>query len=223
MTLLTVNPQDVFTVRTIKRFNEQRWANSFELMYTGSATMADPVQVFNDVLYAIADAEADLLLNRFTLERAVLGTIERDSRPYDPETFISLAIEIAGRRTVPFPQTVLPLHTCVLVKKAVQTGRQGNLLLRGLLHTGNGSMDIDGFTLDPPTVSLIENRLNNLAQFLEAQFSLRLCLIGFRPNGTFTPARMVRNLEVRARATIKALNNKYFDKGNGNDSGGSTA
>ena len=221
MTLANVDPGDAFTVRTIKRYNEQRWANVLELVYVGANSMTMPVTTLTDVLNLIADTEADLLLDPFTVERVLLSTVEPDGRPYNPFTFISLAVELQGRRSVPIGQRPLPLTNCVLVKKTVSTGRQGNILMRGLLHTGDGTLGIAGFTMTQQVADTIENRLNQLRDTLIGQFTLTTCLATVRPDGTLLPPRLTGPFEVRRITTTKKLNNKYFDKGNSSQGGGS--
>lgn len=220
MTLLEVNPGDSFSIRTIKRYNEKRWANVYEVTYLGNSPMADPVSKMTQVLTFIANTEADLLLTPYTVERATLSTLAVDSKPYNPDTFISLGVELTGRRQIPLGQKPLPLTTCILVKKRVPTGRQGNLLYRGLIHTGDGSLGVAGFQVLDQVASSIENRLTQVRAFLLDQYTLGLCLVALKPDGQPTQPRLVTALEVRQLTTVKKLNNKYFNRSSSSQGGG---
>lgn len=213
MTLTTVSPGDGISVRVIKSFNTFKWANTYEFQYIDDQPLVDPAQLFQNVGSVLATRESALLLDLYRVERIVFSTVERDGVPYNPLTFVVLDFNLQGQRPIPIAQRPLPLTTCMLVKKRVDFGRQGNILYRGCLHTGDGSMDSEGFVLNNGRVTTVNLELNTMLDDLKNNYSLQMALITVNTANQITDARPVNELLVRPVTTIKKLNNKYFDKG----------
>lgn len=214
--LTSLSQNSLLAARAFKRIGEAVWVNTYELRYAGATTPSDVYQYLNDVADAIRDAELAIHSNKVTLDRVIISSVEPDSIPYDPETFAVFSYNqtCTGITGV---HTLLPLSFCVLVKKIVQFGRNGNILYRGALATTSGQMDSKGFLLGSDTIVRIQGAVGSLINALQ-QLNTVLALVKLTDSGAVDNVRTVVGASVRPVTTTKKLYNRYFDIGN--DTGG---
>lgn len=185
-----------------------RWANTYEFASVDEGGPdAVGVQAILDGLVLYAQG---LLRANFLVERIDLSSIAEDGKPYDTTTFLSRTVMVRG--AVLASETLLPLFNCLLVKKSVEEGREGSLLLRGLLTE-------EDIVSDPLTgaVSLVSREtLDNLVvlaynDLYDACAGIAIPSLVTAVGGVVSNSRAITRLFVKG-VTAKKLNNKYFDR-----------
>lgn len=127
-----------------------RWRNTYEAFYDGDDP---PVSSWiMDLATALLEFEQLIHLTGVQFVQTTISTYAEDSRPYDPESFITIphSADTVGARTIGQSQP-LDLTAAFYVRRQVPTGRQGKLFYRGVL----GENDVEA-----PAGSL---RLSNVA------------------------------------------------------------
>lgn len=217
--LTSIQSGTLFSARTFKRLGQTVWANTYELIFNGATPPTDVYQYLQQIAGVIALAEANIHSANIILDRVVISSVEPDSVPYNPETFAVFTYNIQCDGFVP-ALPILPLTFCVLVKKAVQFGRSGNLLYRGATPTTGGTLNSQGFTLNTDNINRIQNALNTMLNQLQL-LDAALAMVKLSDTGAVDNVRVVTGVTVRPVATSKKLYNRYFDIGN--NQGGNTA
>lgn len=123
---------DLFVMRIIKSHVNNpadKWANSYEFRATDVGTESVLLQMA-EILIAFEKENHFELVN---FERFTLSTWEEDSKPYDPEVFISSTISGVGG--VAAAAGVLSLETCLNVTRVAAFGRYGHIFWRGALDS----------------------------------------------------------------------------------------
>lgn len=207
--LTQIGEGTVFSVRTFKRVGNLVWANTYELVYDSATPPQSPSSYLEAIGGIIADAEVAIHNQFVTLDRVVISSIERDSTPYNPYTFVVIPKNLTCTGSTG-TRTPLPLTICVLVKKKVLFGRSGNILYRGALVTDSGVMTQEGFKIGLGDKSRIETSLNSMLTNLEA-FDTALALVKLSDTGAVEDVRKVTEVEVRELTTSKKLYNRYYD------------
>lgn len=190
-----------------------RWANTWEFDSSGltGGLLVDAPSVAT----AMVTFHQTMLLSNFYVESVTVSTAAEDGQPYNPDTFYSLTAMVRGTLgTLGGEVDVLPLVNCLHLKKAVNGGREGNLLLRGFLTEA----DIQS---DPLTGAITLVAASGIPAHADAAWTefLGLCeSAGAKPAlfksvaGNVSQVRLVEGLLVKG-VTAKKVNNKYFDKG----------
>ncbi len=131
MTVASFTSGDAFTFRVLKHLAtnpENVWANSYEFIATDAGGTAE--------LFALGDAlvafERELHSVQVAFDRYIVSTWEADSVPYDPETFVSVPLDVIGV-LVSLGNDLVPLGEAWRVNRQAATGRFGNLFFRGSL------------------------------------------------------------------------------------------
>lgn len=220
------NLTDNFTARIVQRANTAgvpvRWANTHELNgvgITGDA-FVDPVLVAD----ALAAFHQKLLLPGFLVESVVLSSFAPDGSPYNPDTFFSRTYMLRGSRVpaeAPNPvTTALPIVNTLMVKKLVESGREGTMLLRGFLSEGDVQSDALTGAVTLTEAASIATVIQSAWTALEEGFdgAVVMALLGGTGSSP-TTTRVVSGLRVKS-VSSKKLNNKYFDKAPSNGFGG---
>jgi hypothetical protein len=88
-----------------------------------------PLNVEN-LVDALVLFEKGMARSTVEFDRAVVSTWTEEPGGYDPDQFV--VFDLAGFGSVA-PANDLPLEACLLVRREVQSGRQGRLFLRGYL------------------------------------------------------------------------------------------
>jgi hypothetical protein len=81
---------------------------------------------------AVVGFEALLTRNTVQFDRAVVSTWAEEAGGYDPEQFVSYSLGELGQQAGGTAD--LPLEACLLVRREVNSGRQGRLFVRGSLE-----------------------------------------------------------------------------------------
>jgi len=130
MSVLDFVGGDKFVLRIFKHHEnnpDNLWSNSYEFEAaeegdgTGLLEMATAFVAFEKAIHMVA-----IDFDRFTI-----STWEADSVPYDPESFISVAI--TGSGAVGEVNGMLPINQCIAVARVAASGRFGHLFYRGAL------------------------------------------------------------------------------------------
>ena len=207
---------DNFSARVVMRAETAagpvRWANVHELRGTGWT--GDLFVYQEGVVDALVAFHRSLLMTTFIVEQVTLSSSAEDSKPYNPETLYAKTVMLAGTRTgQSFDVTVLPLTNCFLVKRHSDTGREGNILLRGYLV----EQDIAS---DPMTGATYMPDLHSHGQLIAGYWDTLKAALGAAntemvmakvEGGVTSQVRPVTALIAKGH-TSKKLNNKYFDK-----------
>ncbi len=213
MTLEIISPGEVYTVRVIKRSGAIYWANGYEVQYDAQTTSPDASGTIVDLANAVVELERELHLTTTTIDRVVISTIQPDGVPYNPLTFAVVNVNLPGQRTIPIGQSPMPLNNCLLVKRRATLGRSGNLLYRGVLRTGDGTIGPEGMVVNGDTLSDFQSALGDFLGDLAA-IGFRLVLARMDQSGAIENVRLVTELVPRALTTVKKLYNRYFDIAN---------
>jgi hypothetical protein len=208
-----LDQDEVLTVRTYKTVPGAQiaWANTYELIVDDPSQDVNEVTTkLNNLRNAFVTLERGLLNVSYTLDRIIISSYVADSQPYDPFTFVSYTVSLPGQFSSP-GNPLVPLQLCVLAKRLVGFGRQGNILYRGIVTRNETTVTPTGTVISAARVTAIETALNN---FLNAIRQLGFDLVMARgvqqvEVGTL---RRVTGLEVKQDMRFKKLNNRYFDK-----------
>jgi hypothetical protein len=126
--LVTPVNGDVFTVHVIKHLKANpllEWSNTydFKVLDATSGTL------FTDAVEGCLAFEVGITLNTVHFSEVRLSTFLPDSKPYNPEAFMSIAQDVDG--TVAPTADVLPIGYAWLIERLTSVGRVGKLFLRG--------------------------------------------------------------------------------------------
>lgn len=130
MSVLSYDAADLFVIRTIKSLQTNpanKWANSYEFR---AKTPGSEDELLN-LGTILINFEARLARDVVNFDRILISTWSPDSRPYDPETFISSTVTAVGE--VDTAGTELGLNNCMSVARMASSGRFGHLFYRGYL------------------------------------------------------------------------------------------
>jgi hypothetical protein len=84
---------------------------------------------------ALVSFESQLTRNTVQFDRAIVSTWVEEAGGYDPDQFVSYSLGELGQ--APGGTADLPLEACLLIRREVNSGRQGRLFLRGHLEEGD--------------------------------------------------------------------------------------
>lgn len=145
---------DAFTIRIVKYHQnnpDRRWANNYEAVGMAAGTEAD-LLAFGLVLVAF---ERQLHWSQVLFAQLSISTWQPDSKPYNPEAFISTPLTGAGARDGS-GGGLEPLNVCLNVQRVCAFGRFGHIFYRGAL--GEGEVDA------PAGKAILSNRASNQTQ-----------------------------------------------------------
>jgi hypothetical protein len=195
-----------------------RWVNTHEFDTTGitGGLMLYPVALGA----AVVQFHRSLLMTNFYVEGVTVSTYADDGAPYNPDTFYARTVLLRGLRSAGTNNTaVLPLTNTVLIKRMVDTGREGSMLLRGMLTEA----DIQS---DPLTGSVTFTDLGTLTDNLSQAYTAMataahdagadMALLS-GPDGA--TSRLVVGLKLKGISS-KQLRNKRTMAGSGGGLGG---
>jgi hypothetical protein len=206
MTVTNIAQGELFTVRIYKRYGSLFWANNYEVRASQDAPFAQTA--ISDLVDRIVALERQLHIPQVAFDRAVVSTYVRDSVPYNPEAFTTIAISGQGTNDLGQGEPV-SLEHCLFVRRVTQAGRPGKLLYRGCLTEG-GVTTIDlRAHITPGFVTTLQGRLNSwFAAFLQ-QPLWRLVLAS---GDEQLNVREVQGLVLSPKITLKQVGNAYFDR-----------
>jgi len=128
--VLSIAEEDKFIIRTVKTHianPADEWANSYEFVSTAAQ---DETSLFA-LMEIVAEFEKHIHLATVELIRVSASTWVPDSKPYNPETFISITASGVGDN--PDSSAPIGLSNCLAVARVAASGRFGHLFFRGVL------------------------------------------------------------------------------------------
>jgi hypothetical protein len=206
MTVTNITNGELFTVRVYKNFGALLWANNYEFRATQDVPFAQTAII--DLVNQLTNLERPLYPNYIRLDRAVVSTYQPDSRPYNPETFTTLSINLPGTAT--FSSDAMPIEYCIFVRRVTASGRPGKLLYRGALQESDvGTLGLRA-VISASRVNALQTQFSQwYASFLSGQIPFELVMIGGQEN---INVRVVQGLAVVERVVLKQFGNAYFDR-----------
>ncbi len=130
MSVLTFAVNDLFVARIKKNHvsNPSRsWQNSYEFVANSAGSLSDLAAMADTLL----NFEAQIH-NTFThFEQVTVSTWAADSKPYDPDAFLTLPVSLNGLRDT--TGELEPLNVCWSVSRSAFSGRAGHVFFRGVL------------------------------------------------------------------------------------------
>jgi hypothetical protein len=152
--------------------------------------------------------ERGIHLQWVTIDRAVVSTYQPDSRPYNPDSFLTIPInQPASQQAV---GEVLPLELCIYVRKNVASGRFGKNYYRAAITES-------GLQSDSFRPLLTDSQRNNFQNFVNnwvanGALGTGWELVMAKGEPTPTNVRTVTGLTVEKRVVVKQVGNRYFDR-----------
>lgn len=203
-----------FSVRVIMKQDAVipvRWANTHELSTNVGGITFGGWEAFAE---AVRDFHRFLLVPDYKVERVIISTLAEDGAPYNPSNLAVFEYNVAGLRTSGGTSDVYDLRTVLHLKRDVDFGREGNLLLRGFLKESDVTT-VGGTTRlnDIPAVQLeVDAAINDttMQNYIGAgagDIQLYMITTGLVNN----TERAVNGFTVHG-ITSKKLNNKYFNR-----------
>lgn len=122
---------DKFVIRIRKYLTtnpDNRWVNSYEFRAVASGDEGDLLVLG----LALVSYEQWIHYETVAFDSLLISTWAEDSKPYDPEAFISSPLTGIGLR-VPDTEDLLGLSNCIDVRRFAATGRYGHIFYRGSL------------------------------------------------------------------------------------------
>jgi len=133
MSVLDFGVDSRFIFRLIKYLHtnpSNKWANSYEFR----SNAAGDTTALESLASALVLFEQGLHLPSVGFDHVLVSTWEADSKPYDPDTFLSIPQTVSGTNSA--GGTPEPLDMCLSVRRIPSSGRFGHLFYRGALEEG---------------------------------------------------------------------------------------
>jgi hypothetical protein len=184
-----------------------RWFNTWELRAISDGDIA----LLEGFASAMVGFHSSISYNYVYVDEVTISSWEPDSHPYNPLGFATVVYNQIGLTSVGFGSPV-SLRNTLFCKRAVQTGLQGKLFLRGALVQselayGDGEWQLE----DPADVNTrVQNAItvNGIEEYMMGLggTGFALCMMG---EGGET--RFLSGLQAVGTSDVK-LNHKYFDR-----------
>jgi len=151
---------DLFVVRIVKRLAtnpDNKWANSYELQAHVAGSESDLLGLAMNLL----TFEKHLHFPAVQFVQILVSTWLPDSKPYNPESFISSPLATIGTRTP--SSDPLPLSTTLAVTRVCPTGRFGHIFYRGALEEADQNAPAGKAILSTPSawVTIISDAIGD--------------------------------------------------------------
>jgi hypothetical protein len=162
---------------------------------------------------AVVGFEVGMTRDSIQFDRAVVSTWVEEPGGYDPSQFVTFALSDTG--SAAGSTSDLPLEACLLVRREVNSGRQGRLFLRGYLNESDVQSVAGVWKLTDPTEaqdSLDAAVSTGLASYIGAAATeFAMVLHGPNKAGTLY-TRRVEGL-VAAGVTWASRSRKHYNRG----------
>jgi uncharacterized protein (DUF3820 family) len=209
MTVSNITNGEIFTVRLYKRSAGLVWGNNYEVRATQDVPLAQTAII--DLVNRLVQLEAPIHRPEVVIDRAVVSTYARDSRPYNPDAFTSIPVNTPGTNSGGGDS--LPVEYCLFVRRSVPTGRVGKLLYRGTLS--EAAVTVEGLraVLAPTFRDAFQSSINTWwgTKWQVGANPFELVMASGDEN---IQVRVVQALAVSNRIVIKQWGNAYFDRSN---------
>lgn len=182
------------------------WSNTYEIVSDTEQTLASAITAMQDLV----KFERAFHTGYAVFKRAIISTWTPDSKPYNPNSFVSVPLQQGGSRDIVNAE-LAPLHMCLKVSFQVNTGRQGYRLYRGCLTEGDFN--------SPAGLPVLINGSTPSSMVIGSQVNLTGLFGGGASPWTLVlhSATHTRDVVMVAPAgiTMKKFNNRYFDRTGG--------
>ena len=131
MTVSAFVADDRFIYRITKYLStnpSNKWANSYEFVASAVGGETELLQVAE----VLVDFEAEFHLSQVVFDRVLVSTWEEDSKPYDPDVFISSTLTATGG--IAGGGQLQALDTCLSLARIASSGRFGHIFYRACLE-----------------------------------------------------------------------------------------
>lgn len=202
--------QGVFFILRIFKFwltnPALRWVNNYELVSTQAGGLPELIAAANKV-YTL---ERLCHLQVTAFDRFSIGTWTPDSVPYNPNAFVTYGINTIGQRAG--SGDAAPAETAVMIRKGMQTGRQGRAFWRGCLVepdlAASGGLPVFATSLFANTFIQAKTTSAIAGMFLGGADPIHLCSLT-RTGDYF---REVTDMNVDRVLNVN-MNHRYYDQG----------
>jgi hypothetical protein len=210
MSVATYSDGDLFIMRVIKSHVNNpmlKWANSYEFRAAAAGSEDELLTLGTELV----NFEAAIHLNIVNFDRLIISTWVRDSKPYNPDSFISTSLSAVG--TQAHAAEAVALNQCLVVTRQCATGRFGHIFYRGVLEEGTVSAPAGSPTLTNKAgnQATIDTALTSTGLFnavgVGATGPFRLVLVGL----TADTARNVIGLRAQG-VTSLPLQHAWFNR-----------
>ena len=193
------------------------WSNTYEICSDNASTVGD-ISGLPAMATSIALAEAVMHIDEVVYDHAVVASWQPDSHPYNPESFISVALDFDGGHTV--AGTPAPRYVVMNVSRLVPFGRAGKLAYRGVFDQDSYNVSD---ALEPAFTSGAEAALETLVDnffvafqgavetALDEHWSMSMVGMADLGGGPVLVQRPVSGLRIKGVGFNKP-NHKYFDR-----------
>lgn len=184
MTVLAYGVDDMFILRIIKYHSanpDRKWANSYEL----HAHSPGDTSVLQAVASAFVLFEQEMHNPLIIFDRYLLSTWEADSKPYNPDVFLSFPLGTAG--TGPDVTNLIGLGQAFNVARIPTSGRFGHLFYRGVLTEDHVSAPAGKSILTslPAMQAIVDGAIvaSEVATYMEVDNAVGITLAMVSPTG----------------------------------------
>lgn len=192
------------TMRAYMRYDvrpSEEWTCNLEFDHEGGL---DSGLVFDTAL-SFADGISEVLLNNVVIDRITVSTWVKDSAPYDPDNVRVIPIGIFGKRgfllTDPVDDDLV-----IFIRKAVDLGRAGKILLRGTLTTAEIRANSGSWVITSTARTELETAIETWATAM-IDSALACALVGAPLLSTTYPATAegVKQIPIKNYATTPII------------------
>lgn len=184
MTVLDYGIDDLFILRIIKYHTanpDRQWANSYEL----HAHSPGDDSTLLSVASAFVLFEQEMHNPLIGFDRFLLSTWQADSKPYNPDTFMSVPLGTFG--TAPDVTNLIGLGQAFSVSRVPASGRFGHLFYRGVLTEDMVSAPAGKSILSsvPAMQTIIDDAIvaSELSTYFEPDNAPGISLVMISPTG----------------------------------------
>lgn len=157
------------------------WTCNLEMDYEGSLEAGEVESAAMD----FAAGLSNLLLTNVVIDRVVASTWASDSSPYNPSALKVVPIGINGTKVFLLTSPVDD-DLVLFIRKAVNTGRSGKIMLRGVLTLSEIDVDSGSWYIVPSALATIEGLVADFFADITNQFNP--VLVGKSLINTILPA-----------------------------------
>lgn len=188
--VVSFNQGDLFIARVFKYHEADpsfKWSNTYEF----EALQQGDINDLQEACQALIEFEQAFHGNKVHFIKATMSTWVKDSKPYNPETFLEVdAAGAIGQVDMGATAYYLPLNVVLSLRRSVPTGRQGKAAYRGCLIESDVEWAVTGWNLTTKVTKegLVSAGLltSGVDQYLGGGGVLAMAMIG-QPKGVETP------------------------------------
>ena len=210
MSISDFHPDDRFVIRVLKHHvnnPERKWANNYELVARDAGAETEMLAAATQIV----DFEIALHYDVVIFDEVTASTWEPDSKPYNPDTFLSSPLTATGDVSIGTGE-LAAANVCLNVRKQVAKGRFGHNFYRCALLEADISAPAGTWVLTNPggiqeriDTAVTSSTIDDL--FEGGRGALLMAII---TNDVIVP-RTVLSLHVGGVSTVP-LNHAWFNR-----------